>query len=106
MNAKLSELAILVRNSIASIDGKYVNDGLLTLGRLTKQEGVSVNEKIHVCHPENGLLVTNLSRLPVKDIEFNAGSPVKYEILTPANRGAVVLPGQDGIEVRVCCPFD
>ena len=106
MNAKLSELAILIRNSIASINEKYINDGLLTLGGLTKQEGVSVNEKIHVCHPESGLLVTNLSRLPVKDIEFNAGPPVKYEILTPANRGAVVLPSQDGIEVRVCCPFD
>ncbi len=105
MNAKLSELAIIIRNSIASIDEKYVNDGLKTMALLTRDEGISVNEKIHVCHPENGLLVTNLSRLPVKDIEFNAGPPVKFEILTPANRGAVVLPGHDGIEVRVCCPF-
>ena len=106
MSAKLSDLAILVRDSIASINEKYIYDGLHTLGALTKREGVLVNEKIHVCHPENGLLVTNLSRLPVKDITFNAGPPVKYEILTPATRGAVVLPSHDGIEVRVCCPID
>ena len=59
-----------------------------------------------MCDPESGLLVTNLSRLPVKDINFNAGPPVKYEILTPANRGAVVLPAHDAVEVRVCCPLD
>lgn len=106
MNANLSDVAILVRNSIASINEKYIDEGLRTLGTLTKCDGVSVNEKIHVCHPEGGLLVTNLSRLPVKEIEFNAGPPVKYEILTPANRGAVVLPSHDGIEVRVCCPLD
>lgn len=105
MEAKLSELAILIRNSIASIDEEYINNGLKVLGSLTKSEGVSVNEKIHVCPPESGLLVTNLSRLPVKDIEFNAGPPVKYEILTPTTRGAVILPSLDGIEVRVCCPF-
>ena len=106
MSSKLSELAIMVRNSIASINEKYVYDGLKALGALTKNNGVSINEKIHVCDPESGLLVTNLSRLPVKDIDFNAGPPVKYEILTPANRGAVVLPAHDGVEVRVCCPLD
>lgn len=105
MEAKLSELAIIIRNSIASIDKDYIHNGLKILGNLTKSEGISVNEKIHVCPPESGLLVTNLSRLPVKDIEFNAGPPVKYEILTPTPRGAVILPGLDGIEVRVCCPF-
>ena len=105
MEAKLSELAILVRNSIASINEHYIINGLKILRSLTKNEGLSVNEKIHVCPPESGLLVTNLSRLPVKDIEFNVGPPVKYEILTPTTRGAVVLPSHDGIEVRVCCPF-
>ncbi len=106
IDGNLAELAILVRNGIGSIKEEYINAGLKTLNRFTKEEGVSINEKIHVCHPKNGLLVTNLSKLPVRDIEFNAGPPVKYEILTPANRGAVILPGRngDGVEVRVCCP--
>jgi len=107
LDANLAELAILVRNRIGSIKEEYIREGLKTLYNLTQKEGFSINERIHVCDPKNGLLVTNLSRLPVKDIEFNAGPPVKYEILTPANRGAVILPGRDGdgVEVRVCCPI-
>jgi shikimate O-hydroxycinnamoyltransferase len=106
MSADPAELAILVRAGIGSINERYILEGLKTLNALTKTEGVLVNERIHVCDPANGLLVTNLSRLPVRDIEFNAGPPKKYEILTPANRGAVILPGSDGdgVEVRVCCP--
>jgi shikimate O-hydroxycinnamoyltransferase len=106
MAASLAELAIMVRKGIGSISAQYIREGLSTLRGITKKEGVQINEKIHVTHPTRGLLVTNLSRLPVKEIEFNAGPPAKFEILTPANRGAVMLPGQDGIEVRVCCPFD
>ena len=57
-------------------------------------------------HPGSGLLVTNLSRLPVHEIEFNAGQPSNYSILTQTVRGAVVLPHPSGLEVRVCCPID
>ena len=106
MSTSLSDLAIMVRKSIGSVNPQYIHEGLRTLRGITMKEGVQINEYIHVTHPTSGLLVTNLSRLPVKDIEFNAGPPMSYEILTPANRGAVILPGHDGIEVRVCCPFD
>lgn len=106
ISSSLSDLAIMVRKSIGSVSAQYIREGLSTLRGITNKEGVQINEKIHVTHPTSGLLVTNLSRLPVKEIEFNAGPPVKFEILTPANRGAVMLPGHDGIEVRVCCPFD
>ncbi len=61
-------------------------------------------EETHVIHPDRGLLVTNLSRLPVHEIEFDAGPPVRFAILTPAERGAVVLPAGDGVEIRVCLP--
>jgi hypothetical protein len=74
------------------------------LDQLQKQSGPGINEYIHVTHPGSGMLVTNLSRLPVPEVEFGAGPPVSYEILTPAQRGAVILPSSDGIEIRVCCP--
>ena len=106
MESKLSDLAMLVRKNIAQVNEEYIFKGLNTLACLAKQEGVEVNEKIHVASPHDGLLVTNLSRLPVNQIEFGAGPPVKYEILTPANRGAVILPDEDGVQVRVCCPID
>lgn len=106
MESKLSELALLVRNNIAQVNAEYIYRGLNTLAGLREKEGVGAFEKIHVAQPEDGLLVTNLSRLPVNQIEFGVGPPVKYEILTPANRGAVILPDADGVQVRVCCPVD
>jgi len=106
MESKLSDLALLVRNNIAQVNKEYIYRGLNTLAGLREQEGVKAFEKIHVARPEDGLLVTNLSRLPVSQIEFGVGPPVKYEILTPANRGAVILPHEDGVQVRVCCPVD
>lgn len=106
MEAKISELALLVRKNIASVNEEYIFRALNTLAALRNLKGIEENEKIHVAKPEDGLLVTNLSRLPVNQIEFGAGPPVSYEILTPANRGAVVLPDADGVQVRVCCPTD
>jgi shikimate O-hydroxycinnamoyltransferase len=104
MDAPLVELALKVRANVAGANAAYVWRSLATLEAQRQQEGLGVVEEMHVIHPHGGLLVTNLSRLPVKEIEFDAGPPVAYEILTPAPRGAVVLPGHDGVEIRVCCP--
>ena len=104
VNSPLVELALAVRANVAGTNQAYVWRSLETLEAQRRQEGLSVVEEIHVIHPRSGLLVTNLSRLPVKEVEFDAGPPVAYEILTPAPRGAVVLPGRDGLEIRVCCP--
>jgi shikimate O-hydroxycinnamoyltransferase len=100
----MSDLALKIRKRIGEVNENYVMGSMETLSGLCAQEGVQINEQIHVAHPQSGLLVTNLSRLPVREIEFNAGPPTAYEILTPAQRSAVVLPGKNGVEIRVCCP--
>ncbi len=104
MSSPLVELALAVRANVAGANQEYVWRSLETLDAQRRQEGLSVVEEMHVIHPHGGLLVTNLSRLPVKEVEFDAGPPIAYEILTPAPRGAVVLPGHDGVEIRICCP--
>jgi hypothetical protein len=73
--------------------------------RLQRQDGLAALERLHVVHPRAGLLVTNLSRLPVREIVFDAGPPVAFDILAPAERCAVVLPAEDGLDVRVCMPL-
>ena len=77
-----------------------------TLEAMLMQQGLTVLEENHVIHPRSGILITNLSRLPVQQIEFDAGPPVAFDILTPAVRGAVVLPAQDGVDIRVCYPLE
>jgi shikimate O-hydroxycinnamoyltransferase len=104
IDAPLGALALKVRAAIAAVDPDRSKQALQTLEALRLQEGLSALEEIHVIHPRCGLLVTNLSRLPVTEIAFDAGPPSSFAILTPAERGAVILPANDGIEVRVCLP--
>ncbi len=106
VSAPLGALALKVRSAIAAVDSDYTARALQTLEELRLQEGLSALEEIHVIHPHGGLLVTNLSRLPVAEIVFDAGPPSDFAILTPAERGAVVLPARDGVEVRVCLPVE
>lgn len=100
----LGALALNVRSAVAGINAERVRESMLCLEQLRRQHGTGVCERLHVCHPHRGLLVTNLSRLPVPQVAFNAGPPEHFAILTQARRGAVVLPHPEGVEVRVCCP--
>jgi shikimate O-hydroxycinnamoyltransferase len=102
--APLGRLASIVRSAVASVDETYMRNALGTLQALRLQEGLAVLEQNHVIHPRSGILITNLSRLPVHEIIFDAGPPVAFDILTPAVRGAVVLPADDGVDIRVCYP--
>jgi shikimate O-hydroxycinnamoyltransferase len=104
--APLGRLASIVRSAVASVDETYIRTALGTLEAMRLQEGLTVLEQNHVIHPRSGILITNLSRLPVQEIEFDAGPPVAFDILTPAVRGAVVLPADDGVDIRVCYPLE
>jgi len=105
LNASLGELALLVHKAIAGIKQVQVHAALETLERVRRQEGLAVMEELHVLHTRSGLLVTNLSRLPINDIVFDAGPPVDFQMLAPARRAAVVLPAPDGVDLRVYHPL-
>jgi hypothetical protein len=62
-------------------------------------------EEIHVMHPQDGLLVTNISGLPVQNLEFGSGTPTGFQVLSSAQRAAAILPAQDGVDVRVYHPL-
>lgn len=100
----LSSLALRVRAAVASVDASVVERALATIDAVRDRLGLAALERLHVVHPRAGLLVTNLSRLPVGDVVFDAGPPVAFDVLVPAERCAVVLPAPDGLDVRVCPP--
>jgi hypothetical protein len=102
--APLAELARRVRDAVAGVDEARARASLETIDQLRRREGLEGLERLHVVHPRAGLLVTNLSRLPVREVVFDAGPPVAYDILAPAERCAVVLPADDGLDVRICLP--
>lgn len=100
----LADLARVVRRAVDDVDEAGLRRSLATIDALARREGPAALERLHVVHPRAGLLVTNLSRLPVREIVFDAGPPVAHDILAPAERCAVVLPAEDGLDVRVCLP--
>jgi hypothetical protein len=100
----LADLARRVRDAVAGVDEARARRSMQTIERLRRQDGLAALERLHVVHPHAGLLVTNLSRLPVREVAFDAGPPVAFDILAPAERCAVVLPAEDGLDVRVCLP--
>jgi shikimate O-hydroxycinnamoyltransferase len=104
-DAPLGDLATRVRRAVDAVDEKAVRCSLLALERLRRAEGLGAMEECHVVHPRQGLLLTNLSRLPVAEVAFDAGPPVAFDILTPGVRGAVALPEPGGgIDLRVFLP--
>ena len=100
----LSALARRVRDAVAAVDAETMRRSLATIDALRERQGLEGLQRLHVVHPRSGLLVTNLSRLPVREIVFDAGAPVAFDVLVPAQRCAVVLPAADGLDVRVCAP--
>jgi hypothetical protein len=103
--ASPAELARKVRDAVAAVDEARARRSLLAIDRLRREEGLAALERLHVVHPRAGLLVTNLSRLPAREIVFDAGPPVAFDILAPVERCAVVLPAEDGVDVRICLPL-
>ena len=61
-------------------------------------------EKIHLRHPQHGMIVTNLSRLPVRDIDFGSGAPAHFLTYAEVPGSAAILPAATGAEVLVIPP--
>jgi hypothetical protein len=104
VSAPLGELALLVREAVTRVRQDYVSGSLQTLERLRRQRGLAVLEEIHVVPPQHGILVTNVSRLPMQSLDFGAGIPTAFRALSSTQRAAAILPADDGMEIRVYSP--
>ena len=105
VHASLGKLALLIRKAVAQVKQDYVLGSLKTLESLRQQRGLAAMGEIHVMHPRDGLVVTNISRLPVQNLEFGSGTLTGFQVLNSAQRAAAILPAQDGVDVRVYHPL-
>jgi hypothetical protein len=105
VDASLGELSHLVREAVTQVRQDYVSGSLRTLEGLRQQRGLSVLEEIHVVPPQHGILVTNVSRLPMQSLDFGAGIPTSFRALSSTQRAAAILPAEDGVEIRVFHPL-
>jgi shikimate O-hydroxycinnamoyltransferase len=104
-SASLGKLALLIREVVRQVREDYVSGSLRTLERLRRQQGLAVMEEIHVVPPQHGMLVTNVSRLPMQSLDFGAGTPTGLRALSSTQRAAAILPAEDGMEIRVFHPL-
>lgn len=104
LEAPLGEIACLIRNAVAGVSPDYVHGSLRTLESLRMTRGISALEQIDIRHPRQGLVVTNITRLPISGIDFGWGPPTGFKATVQSDRGAVLLPSDDGVDIRAFPP--
>lgn len=104
VRARLGELALLVHEAVGRAKEDYIWGSLRTLDGLRRARGLGVMEEIHVRHPRNGIVVTNISRLPFQSLDFGAGPPTGFQAYSQVLGGAGIMPADDGVEIRVFLP--
>lgn len=105
LEASVGELAILVRNSVRKVKNDYILRWLGTLESLRKQKGLDAMEKIHLRHPHHGIIVTNLTRLPIRYLDFGNGAPIDFLSYVDVLGGAAILPAEKGVDIYVAHPL-
>lgn len=105
LKSSLGELALLIRNSITRMKNDYILNSVQTLENFRRQKGIAAMENIHLRHPLSGMIVTNLTRLPIADLNFGSGVPAGFLTYAEVSRSAAILPAKGGVQVMVYHPI-
>ena len=104
LHAPVEDLARHIRKSVSRIKNDFVLNSLSTLESLRQQDGLAAMDKINLRHPKQGMIVTNLSRLPLRDIDFGSGPPADFLAFAEVFSSAAILPAENGVEILVMNP--
>ncbi len=100
----LGELALLVHNSVRRVTNDFASSSMGTLDRFRRQEGLAAMECVHLKHPRRGTIVTNLTRMPLNDLDFGAGPPADFLVHSDVAGSAALLPDEHGVMAVVMHP--
>ncbi len=106
INAPLGELALLVRKTVDKVNRGYVQGSYDVFEAFRQAYGLGAMQDFYVADPGDGILVTNLSRVPLEGLDFGQGKPFQFFAATPSPRAAIVLPAENGVKVDICYPFE
>jgi shikimate O-hydroxycinnamoyltransferase len=102
--ASVAELAVRVRAAVNGIRSPYISASMDTLDRLRRHKGLAAMEQVHLRHPRHGMIVTNLTRMPIRDVDFGFGAPSDFSAYVEVRGSAAILPAEGGVEVMVVRP--
>lgn len=103
--ASLGEIAQRIRKAVGYVKPESVEKRLMMLETLRHQHGISALQNIHIRHPQHGMIVTNLTRLPLAQLDFGSGPPTAFQAYTQIIPSAAILAASDGVEIRVFLPL-
>lgn len=99
------DLAERIHRAVAGTRAPHAARTVAALEATLARSGAAGPQSLQVMDPNHGLLVTNLSRVPLNDLDFGSGPPDGIAVGTPVHRGALVLPAPDGIAVHIAHPM-
>ena len=99
------QIAAHVKSSVSRIKNDYINATLNTLENFRYQESTDEFENLHLRHSENGIIITNISRLPVRELDFGEGVPTQVLTYNDVPGSAAILPATGGVEILAAPPI-
>lgn len=102
MLSPLGQLALRVQHSVARVFASDHASRTAPFEALRRLHGVSALQSIHLRHPQHGMLVTNMSRLPLAQLDFGCGAPASVRLVSELDGMAAILPARDGVSITVC----
>ena len=104
-HAPLGELALRIQRSVAAVFTDDWQKRIAPLEALRRRHGPRAAHRVHLRHPRRGMLVTNMSRLPLAELDFGTGAPVGVRLFAEIDSMAAVLPARDGVTINVFKPM-
>jgi hypothetical protein len=103
-SSTVGDLALRVKEAVHRVRGPYVSASMATLDGLRRRHGLASLARVHLRHPRHGLIVTNLTRMPMGDVDFGSGPPRAFSTYVEVRGGAAILPAEGGVQVLVVPP--
>jgi shikimate O-hydroxycinnamoyltransferase len=101
MHLSLGQLATRIQQSVSRVFASDPFERVATLEALRRLYGLRGPQSIQLRHPQRGMVVTNMSRLPLAQLDFGCGAPTTARLVVEVSGMAAVLPARDGVAVTV-----
>ena len=99
-HASLGDLATRVRTAIKSVTADTLQKASGTLARVRQRDGLAGVQSLHARHPTAGMVVTNMTRVPLAELDFGSGAPTSFASDAAEYHAASLYSHPAGIEVR------
>jgi Transferase family len=101
----IPELGQRIRDQIRALPN-HIDAAIEELERFRAAHGLAILPRVYVYPPERGLLVSNMSRIPLEPLDFGAGAPERLErsAWRPSARTCFLLPGAGEAKLVISQP--